>query len=152
MLESRDTRLDSCSTVEVKQFHNCNAFERYCYDAHGRLERVEFVSYCTPIAVLVPNWRVVDSVLYVSNACTCSAATRKQFSRWLREHCNEVNTSYISVKHELERACKTHPTHCAIALDGKGELLRSFSGSELDKLHMFFSCLYESAKPFQNYR
>lgn len=152
MLESRDTTLNRYSMVEVKPFHKCNAFERYCYGNKNRIERIEFVSYCTPVAVLLPSYLVIDSILYVSNACTCSAATRKQFSRWLREHCDEVNTCYASVKYELELARKKHPTHCAVKLNGKGEFIQSFSGSELNSVNPFFKYLYKSVKPFTNYR
>lgn len=148
MLDPRDIRLDSCNTVEVRQFHNCNAFERYCYDNNGMLERIEFVSYCTPIAILVPSSFVIDSILYVSNACTCSAATRKQFGRWLREHCNDVNTCYMSVKQEIERARKICPTHTIVELNGKGDLVQSFNGATIESIKPFFTCRFNSIKPF----
>lgn len=146
--ESKDSTLGIYTNVDIKQFYKCNAYERYCYTDLGVLDCIEFVSYCTPIAVLKPKCYVIDSILYVSNACTCSATTRKHFGRWLNEHCNEVNTCYLSVKQEIERARKICPTHTIVELNGKGDLVQSFNGTTIESVQPFFNSRYDSIKPF----
>lgn len=146
--ESKNSTLGVYTNVDVKPFYKCNAYERYCYNNLGLLDCIEFVSYCTPIAVLKPNCYIIDSIIYVSNACTCSAATRKQFGRWLHEHRNEVNTCYMSVKHELERARKIYSTHTIVELNGKGDLVQSFNGNNIESVQPFFNCRYDSIKSF----
>ena len=71
----------------TRPFHSCNAHTEH----YKGMEM--FVSYNTPIAIIcydTSNCAHLD----VSQAFNCSATTRKQFSRWLREH----GLNYYDVK------------------------------------------------------
>lgn len=63
-------------TCYGERFHNCNA----CVYNHG--EYTVFQSYQTPIAA----YDSFSNELIVNEYFDCSATTRKQFSRWLREN------------------------------------------------------------------
>lgn len=82
--------------INVNKFHNCNAHT----ETNGSW--VMFVSYQTPIAILHYD-SSNRAHLNVSNMFDCSATTRKQFSRWLRE--NGLN--YYDVK-ETKRKAEKH--------------------------------------------
>lgn len=71
----------------TKPFHSCNARTDHYKDMEM------FVSYKTPIAIISYDTSYCAH-LEVSSAFNCSATTRKQFSRWLREH----GLNYYDVK------------------------------------------------------
>ena len=67
MLKERTATLCVFDKVEVKQLDYCNAFVRTCL-IDGLIERVELVSYCTPViaidygnglrVMIEPNYKV----------------------------------------------------------------------------------------------
>lgn len=70
--------VNGCYPVSItcyhERFHNCNA----CTYRSGNY--TVFQSYNTPIAAFDGEY------LYINEYYNCSATTRKQFSRWLREN------------------------------------------------------------------
>lgn len=98
-------------------FHSCNAHIELYKD------RELFVSYKTPIAVLRYDTSYCAH-LDVSSAFNCSATTRKQFSRWLREHL----LNYYDVK-EAPRDKSPHR-----ALQGPCAIRCGFDPEQLNRM------------------
>ena len=98
------------------RFHSMKAWTemltRYEYN-----DTVVFVSYETPIAALTNNVNGNGYMLYVSPYFDCSASTRCQFSRWLRENGlpdyhsikDFMNDSIVNEIHDFDcRVCVMH--------------------------------------------
>lgn len=98
-------------------FHSCNAHIELYKD------REMFVSYTTPIAVLRYDTSYCAH-LDVSSAFNCSATTRQQFSRWLREH----YLNYYDVK-EAPRDKSPH-----MALQGPCAIRCGFTPEQLNRM------------------
>lgn len=101
----------------TKPFHACNAHTEHYKDMEM------FVSYTTPIAILRYDTSYCAH-LDVSSAFNCSAATRKQFSRWLREH----GLNYYDVK-EAPRDKSPHR-----AIQGPCGIRCGFTPLELERI------------------
>lgn len=105
-------------TCYHERFHNCNA----CTYRSGNF--IVFQSYQTPIAAFDGEY------LYFNEYYNCSAATRKQFSRWLREN-NLPSYGWIRDTFESER------------VDGlfcDGEFCEHDSGVKVVSLNMPWFC------------
>ena len=76
---------DVTRTIYGERFHNMNAWTTSLtrFEHH---DTIAFVSYETPIAALTQHVFGDGYTLYVSPYFDCSASTRRQFSRWLREN------------------------------------------------------------------
>lgn len=101
----------------TKPFHSCNAHTEHYKDMEM------FVSYTTPIAILSYDTSYCAH-LDVSSAFNCSATTRKQFSRWLREH----DLNYYDVKD----APSDKSLHRAI--QGPCAIRRGFTTAEINRM------------------
>ena len=101
----------------TKSFHACNAHTEHYQDMEM------FVSYTTPIAIISYDTSYCAH-LDVSSAFDCSATTRKQFSRWLREH----GLNYYDVK-DAPRDKSPHR-----AIQGPCAIRCGFTPAELDRM------------------
>lgn len=107
----------------TKPFHSCNAHTEHYQDMEM------FVSYNTPIAIIRSDYSHCAH-LDVSTAFNCSATTRKQFSRWLREH----GLNYYDVK-DAHDDLTPHR-----AVQGPCAIRRGFEPDRLNR--MFNACTY----------
>lgn len=105
------------SDKAISKFHSCNAHIEHYMDMEM------FVSYTTPIAIISYD-TTHCAHLYVSSAFNCSATTRKQFSRWLREH----GLNYYDVK-DAPRDKTPHR-----AIQGPCGIRCGFTPSELERI------------------
>lgn len=141
MLESRTATLNEFDSVKVKQLDYCNAFVRTCING-GFVERIELVSYCTPVVAIGLNHDGKVHGIECAPAAVCSATTRTHVGRFLNEYYPAL--SYSDVKAALNTVPKQrfgNGLRCIVMPD------RYVCG--LYDVKRLFDVRYESIKPFQ---
>lgn len=140
MLEERTATLCLFDKVEVKQLGYCNAFVRTCL-IDDLINRVELVSYCTPvIAIEFNKFKSIE----VSHIAIESATTRKHVGRFLKQYYPEL--CYMDIKAAL---------NTDIPIDyGNGLRVMvepNYKVYGLKDVEHLFNMRYESVKPFERY-
>ncbi len=141
MLESRTATLNKFDNVKIKQLGYCNAFVRTCIN-RGFVNRIELVSYCTPVIAIELNMDGNVHSIECSPAAVCSVTTRTHIGRFLKEYYPAL--AYSDIKDALQ----------TVPLQQFGNGLRCIviPGEHVyglyDARHLF-DVRYESIKPFQ---
>ena len=144
MFESKDSTLGIYNRVDVNQLGYCNAFIRKCYLQDGDgvvLAKRELVSYCTPVLSIAYRLDGTEKYLICSQAAICSATTRKQVGRFLKERC--VPITYLDVKRALETPIKPNNCNVLRVIDLQTGLIKGY-----DDPFNIFDVRYDSIKPF----
>lgn len=140
MLESRNATLCEFDKVKVKQLDYCNAFVRTCI-IDDLIERVELVSYCTPVIAIEYN---TFKSIEVSHIAVESATTRNHVGHFLKQYYPKL--CYMDIKDALL---------ADIPIDyGRGLRVMIEPDYKVYGLHdvnRLFDVRYESIKPFNRY-
>lgn len=102
ILEAQNSTLNEFDKVTTVQLGYCNAFKRFCYIEES-LQRVELVSYCTPVVGLELDVHQHVRTVECAPAAICSATTRKHVSRFLNESTTTIDY------YDIKRAIKSNP-------------------------------------------
>lgn len=140
MLESRTATLNAFERVKVKQLGYCNAFIRTCIN-NKFVERIELVSYCTPVVAIEFNRDGKVHCIECSPAAVCTATTRKHVGRFLNEYYPAL--TYSDIKDALQTVPPQQFGNGLRCIVMPGRYVYG-----LHDVHRLFDVRYESVKPF----
>ena len=103
--------------IIIKPFHKCNAH----VEINGRGDEM-LVSYFTPVVVLRWHESTQHYSVFLSPKWRCTATTRQQVSRFLREH----DLNYHDVKAQVEGKPFTGTQRAIVTKYDDAELARRF--------------------------